>query len=159
MKEKCPGFTLVEVMIVLLILGIVLAVAVPLMNSTLDGMELEGATSEVVSAIQYVQSLAIKEGVVYGVEFFPSENRFRCYKLATDETIYNPLDKKLYIVDFTAEGPLNGVDIVSADFGGMPEIVFNSLGEPSSGGTIFLGYAGFQKTIMVSTPIGKVTVN
>jgi type II secretory pathway pseudopilin PulG len=150
---------MVEVIIVLLILGIVSAVAVPALNSSLDEMKLDAAAREVVSAIYYVQSLSIKEGVQHRVRFFITQEQFKCTRDIAGNFIYNPLDKKLYIVDFTAEGPLNGVDIVSSDFGGIPRVSFNSLGEPISGGTIVLGYAGLQKTINVTLPLGKVSVN
>jgi prepilin-type N-terminal cleavage/methylation domain-containing protein len=158
MRKNSAGFTLVEVMIVLLLLGIVLAATIPSMNSTVDGMKLDGAAREVVSAIHYVQSLAIKEGVVHGVTYFEAQDMFKCNRVTAGNIIRNPLDKKLYVVDFTGEGPLQGVDLVSADFGGMPGFVFDSLGEPSEGGSVVLEYGGMQKTITVSAPIGKVTV-
>ena len=155
-KEISFGFTLLEVMIVVALLGIVLAIAVPSINSTLDEMKLDSAAQEIVTAIHYAQSLAIKEGVAYGVEFFPGTDSFRCYQKATDLTIYNPLDKKPYVVDFAGEGHLQGVGL-STTFGNN-EVEFNSLGESSVGGSIILGYAGFQKTINVSAVIGKVSV-
>lgn len=155
-RNLSPGFTLVEVITVIALLGIVLAVAVPSINSTLNEMKLDSAAQEVVSAIHYVRSLAIKEGVIHRVRFFVGQELFRCYRLGG--IIYNPLDKKLYIVDFTAEGPLNGVELISAHFGGMPAVRFNSLGEPISSGVVVLAYGDLQKTIEVS-PIGRVTVN
>lgn len=144
-------------MIVVLLLGIVLAVAVPSINSTLDEIKLDGAAQEVVYAIQYVRSLSIKEGVVYGVEFFPTSNKIRCYEQTSDGTILNPLDKKPYVVDFDGEGYLHGVGI-KAKFGKLGKVEFNSLGEPSNSRTVVLSYAGLQKTISVALPIGRVTV-
>ena len=158
-RNLSPGFTLVEVIAVVALLGIVLAVAVPSINNTLNEIKLDGAAQEVVSAIHYVRSLAIKEGVDHRVRFFIAQELFRCGLQGAGNFIYNPLDKKLYFVDFTAEGPLKGVDIVSADFGGMPVVGFNSLGEPWAGGSVVLAYAGLQKTINVTAPIGKVSVN
>ena len=155
-RSFSPGFTLVEVITVVALLGIVLAVAVPSINSTLNEMKLDSAAQEVVSAIHYVQSLAIKEGVVYGVEFFPSEDRFRCYNVATDVTVFNPIDKKSYVVDFTGEGHLQGVTL-STTFSNM-KAEFDSIGEANESGTVLLEYAGLQKTITVSAPIGRVTI-
>jgi prepilin-type N-terminal cleavage/methylation domain-containing protein len=157
MSRNSYGFTMVEVIIVLLILGIVSAVAVPALNSSLDEMKLDGAAREVVSAIYYAQSIAIKEGVQHGVKFFLEVEQFKCIRQGN--TILNPHDKKPYIVDFKAEGHLKGVNVVNANFGGIQRVAFNSLGEPISGGTIVLGYAGLQKTINVSLPLGKVSVN
>ena len=161
MSRNSYGFTMVEVMVVLLILGIVSSVAVPAINGTLDEMKIDGAAREVVSAIYYVQSLAIKEGVIYGMEFFPATDSFRCYDKPTGTTLYNPVDKKPYVVDFTGDGYLQGVDIVSASFvpGNIKSVTFNSLGEPDKFGSVVLGYRGYQKTINVSLPLGKVSVN
>lgn len=158
MRRTAPGFTLVEIMIVLLLLGIVLASAVPSMTSSMNEIKLDAAARETVTAIQYVQSLAVKEGVLHGILYSPSIDQYRCYKNITSNTIRDPLDKKSYVIDFSEEGTLQGVDLVSAHFGEMTKLTFNSLGEPSSGGTIVLGYAGLQKTIDISTPLGRVTV-
>ena len=154
-RNLSPGFTLVEVITVIALLGIVLAVAVPSINSTLNEMKLDSAAQEVVSAIHYVRSLAIKEGVVYGVKFTAGANKFNCYKTGS---IINPFDKKPYVVDFDTEGHLQGVDIVSASFS-AGKLTFDSIGEASESGTVLLEYAGLQKTITVSAPIGRVTVN
>ncbi len=158
MSRNSFGFTIMEIMIILLLLGIVLAVAVPSINNTLDEMKLDGAAQEVVYALQYVQSLSIKEGVVYGVQFFPSTNSFRCYEKNSDGTILNPLDKKPYVVDFDGEGHLQGVDLVSTTFGMGKKVEFSYLGQASESGSVILDYAGLQKTIDVAVPIGRVTV-
>ncbi len=155
MRRDTSAFTLVEVMVVLFLLGIILAAAIPSMKSTADEMKIDAAAQEVVYAIQYIQSLSIKEGVVYGVKFFPGADSFRCYEKSSGDTIYHPIDKKPYIIDF--DGQLQGVDLVSTDLPSSKE-EFNSLGEPSSGGSVILGYAGFQKTINVSAVTGMVSV-
>jgi len=158
MRGHSSGFTLVEIMIVLLLLGIVLSAAIPSMNSTLDGMKLDGAAQEVVYAIQYVRSLSIKEGTGYGVKFFPDTNNFECYDTDTDGVILNPVDKKPYEIDFDAEGHLQGIDLVSAALGGNQVVEFNSLGELSVSGSVVLGYSGARKTVNVSAPLGRITV-
>lgn len=142
-------------MIVLLILGIVSAVAVPSINSTLNEMKLDSAAQEIVTAIQYVQSLAVKEGGEYGVRFSAGANTFTCFDTGA---IINPLDKKDYIVDFDTEGHLQGVDIISVSFLAS-KLTFDYLGEASESGTVLLEYAGLQKTIKVLAPIGRVSVN
>ena len=159
MKKNSSGFTLFELLIVITILGILSAVAIPSMNNFRGGMKLDAAAREVVSAIQYVQSLAIKEEIKHGVVYDPAQNEFKCNKEVAGNVIRNPLDKKLYVVSFDDDGPLQGVDLVSADFNGMPGFTFNSLGEPSEEGSVVLSYGGSQKTIDVSEPLGKVNVN
>ena len=157
-KEISSGFTLVELMIVVALLGIVLAIAVPSINSTLDEMKLDSAAQEIVTATHYVQSLAIKEGVEHGVQFLLLTDTFKCYRNVAGNIILNPINKKLFVVDFAAEGHLQGIDLVSTSLTGN-RLEFSNLGEPSESGSILLGYAGFQKTITVSALLGKVSVN
>jgi len=157
MKGHSSGFTLVEIMIVLLLLGIALAVAVPSMDSAISETTLDGAAREVVSAIQYAQSLAVREGIEHGVEFFPSEERFRCFNNETDTTVLNPFDKKDYDIDLSNQGHLQGVDLASVSFGNK-EVIFSAIGELSESGSIVVSYREFQKTITVSAPIGRITV-
>ena len=148
-------------MIVLFVLAIVAAVAVPALNSSLNEIKLDSAAREVVSAIQYTQSLAIKKGDNnYGVQFYEALDKFHCFRGGPGADIINPLDKKPYSVDFTAVGPLQGVDIESAVFGiNATAVKFNTLGELEKSGTVVLSYGTFQKTITVSLPLGKISVN
>ena len=142
----------------LLILGIVSAVAVPALNNTMDEMKLNGAVREVVSAIQYSRSLSIKESDSYGVWFNKTLQQISCFKVTGNKIILHPVDKKLYILDFTGAGQLQGLNLVSTTLVGN-KAIFNDLGEPSESGSVILRYAGLQKTINIAAPLGKVSVN
>jgi hypothetical protein len=75
-----------------------------------------------------------------------------------DVSIRNPLDKKTYVIDFKTSPRLTGVDIVSAVFGGLDDIVFYPDGEPSQGGSIVLSYRNRTKTIVVESDTGNISV-
>lgn len=75
-----------------------------------------------------------------------------------DASVINELDKKSYIVNFNTSPRLNGVDIVSALFGGSDDITFYSDGTPSQGGTVLLSYKGRSKTITVESETGSISV-
>ncbi len=145
-------------MIVLILVAIVSAVAIPALNSSLNEMKLDGAAREVVSALRYVQSLSIKEGALYGVQVDVNNDKFRCYENIPGNVILHPVEKKPFEVNFTGAGHLQGVDIISTTFL-TNKVTFNDLGEPSDSGSVILGYGGLQKTVNVTAPIGKVTVN
>jgi prepilin-type N-terminal cleavage/methylation domain-containing protein len=161
MIRNTHGFTMVEVMIVLLILGTISAIAIPSIRSNLDEIKIDGAAREVVSVFHYCQSLAIKEGIAYEVNFDDNLEKFRCYEQGSGLTVLHPLAKKPYEMDFTVEGPYQGVDIVSAKFtpGNKSFLSFNNLGEPDRDGPVILSYRGYQRTIDVSMPLGEVRVN
>jgi len=155
------GFTMVEMMVVLIILGMVAAVAVPSITSSLDEMKIDGAAREVVSAISYCQSIAIKEGEDYKINFNEVQERFKCNNVVTSLTTLHPVDRKPYNIDFKLAGQFQGVDIVNATFspGNKSDVTFNSLGEPNRSGTVTLDYNGYQKTIGISGLLGEISVN
>ena len=56
------GFTFVEILIVLLIVGVMAMVALPSMNSSVDDSRLSSATREVVAALEFAQLTAMTSG-------------------------------------------------------------------------------------------------
>jgi prepilin-type N-terminal cleavage/methylation domain-containing protein len=161
MSRNFYGFTMVEVMIVLLIIGMISAVAVPSIKNSLDEMKLDGVAREIVSMIYYCQSISIKEGDSHQVNFNVVQDKAKCQHSATSVIELNPIDKKPWEIDFKVAGYFQGVDIVNASFnpGNKSAVSFNSLGEADKFGSVVLGYLGNQKTINVALPLGKVSVN
>ena len=63
------GFTLMELMIILVIIGILGAITVPNMSKVLSRNKVRGSTSSVTSALYIARIKAINDGEKYGVEF------------------------------------------------------------------------------------------
>jgi prepilin-type N-terminal cleavage/methylation domain-containing protein len=63
------GFTLIELILVLMVLCIVLAVAVPQLRGFLSGSAARDAATQVVALAQYARSKSAAEGVVYRLSF------------------------------------------------------------------------------------------
>lgn len=67
MTRKIPphadrGFTMIEMMVVLVVAGIVAAVAVPSFQPAIAGMQLRSATQDVASALRHVRGFALATG-------------------------------------------------------------------------------------------------
>lgn len=71
-KEEEEGFTLLELLLVLSLLGIIAGIAIPSMWGVLDEITLDEATQEVVNALEYARTLAIQDNTTRLVDFAPS---------------------------------------------------------------------------------------
>jgi prepilin-type N-terminal cleavage/methylation domain-containing protein len=74
------GFTLVEIMFVLLIAGITVVMAVPLVSNVTSYFRLRGAVSSVTGAIQAARYQAIFQGCPYQVVFAATPNTYQIRK-------------------------------------------------------------------------------
>ena len=163
------GFTLIEIMIVMVILGIAAAVAVPMMSSAAS-MQIRAAGNMVAADLEYAKSMAISRGQRYTV-VFDSANKSYEIRDVNDAIIKHPITQREngYVVDFTSDGRLDRVDIASAIFDGKAEISFDYLGSPYSGnatsttylkeGKITLQAGGITKTVTVEPVTGFITVS
>ncbi len=60
MKRAQPGFTLLELMMVVAIAGVLLAVAVPAMGNFIRNSRITGAANDVMAGLHFTRSEAIK---------------------------------------------------------------------------------------------------
>ena len=75
--EHARGFTLIELIFVVLIVFIMTAMAVPLVNNTLSYFRLRGAIASVTGAIQSTRYQAIFQGCPYQVVFLAAANTYQ----------------------------------------------------------------------------------
>jgi len=128
------GFTLVEMMIILVIIGILSAIAVPNMGNVFSRNKLMGSTTSVTSSLYLARMKAINDGEQYGVEFYEDGS----YQILRDpygdgEVIGNPyyLDDEIlfseitfndWLAVFTANGQLEKNCLPSGLYTGMIKI-------------------------------------
>jgi type II secretion system protein H len=75
LMQKDKGFTLVEMMVVIAIMAIISAIAVPNFYSFAAGMKLRSASRDLYSALQKTRMNAIRQNVRWAVEFTSSTYR------------------------------------------------------------------------------------
>ena len=169
------GFSLLDLLIVIMILGILGVFLAPQLHSTLNEARLNEATGELVSGLHYAQSLAVTHQRPFGLAANVAENWFRVFdhQYRTDASphhsgtppvdgygvVLNPLDKKWYTLDFDTTHQYEGVSIDSAPAsGGM--ISFYADGHSSAADSVFvLVFGGEQRTITVDGTTGRIVVN
>jgi type II secretion system protein H len=172
-RQKNRGFSLLDLLIVLMILGIMGVILAPQLYSMMTEARLNEATREMVSGLQYAQSLAVTHQRPFGLKADVEGNWFRVFDYQHrddsnphhDETppvdgygvVMNPLDKNWYIVDLDTVHTYEGVNLKAAPSDGM--ISFYPDGHSSSEDPFFvLSYGGDTKTITVDGTTGKIRV-
>ena len=160
------GFTLVEILIVVVLLAILASVLVPAMGDSATS-QLRGASLILGRDIQYVQAEAMNTGQTLQINF-TSATRYEASDpdggvggtpvlLRHPQSDY-PQHNNQFIVDFSDPGPLRGTTITSPSFGGQPRLEFGKYGEPAAGGQVILRSRGYQVRISVAPITGLVSV-
>jgi prepilin-type N-terminal cleavage/methylation domain-containing protein len=138
--NPCCGFTLVELILVVLILSIAALFAVPMFSSAAD-IQVRSVANGIAADLDYTRGLAITRQKNYAVVFYPaavSGHAAESYEIrdtATNTVVTNPLDGKPFAVNLTADSRVSGVDIFSANFDADASnaITFDHLGTPYKG--------------------------
>ncbi len=161
------GFTLVEVIIVVVILAISAMIAVPMMSSA-GSVQIRSAADALAADLEYAKSMAISHQQNYGIIFYPDNDKYKVVDQSNNE-IPHPVKRGFpYTIDFRSDSRLNKVDMVSADFGDTThQIKFNYLGSPFNGsdadlnsaGTIVLQGGGSTITITVEPVTGFISIS
>ncbi len=178
------GFTLLELLIVVSIVGIVAAATIPVFSNNVDEQLLDAAVIEVSAALRYARAESIRSGTIHGIQVSQNTQRVTVYKadLATtpvsqDYVLRHPLDKTFhdFYVDTgtTARGARisNTTDPFLFDtLGRRKNLLFDNAGTPlwivnSSNdtyqledGVVQLTLGDFMRVVRVAPGTGRVTI-
>lgn len=177
-QQPHAGFTLFEILIVVLLLGVIATQAFPMLKSGLENSRLSGAASEIAAALEYAQLIAMTTGqpsrvtiddemetilveqfkingdIFTGLSEIPEGN----IDAGAFTSVSHPVKRgKIYYIVFASEERFSNIDITSASFGSSNYVRFNDSGVPSSGGTVTLTYGDKQAVIAIAPLTGKIT--
>ena len=174
------GYTLVELLITVALLGLAAAVIVPQFTGT-ENMRVQAAVRQIIADLTFAQSDALAFQEFRRVHFFEDGSGYCIVRV--DETdfadefdpdaadyIVDPLassdEGNLYIVDFTRDARFSGVvisDVALDD--GWRSVVYDPIGGtimsgnlPGSGGSITVEGANVRFRITVAPFTGKLSV-
>lgn len=145
------GFSLLELMVTLSIVATLAAIAAPRYHGSVARHRLDLAAARLVGDLDLARRVAVVEGRSVTVAFRPGDETYTLEQVAdvdrgTADTV----------VDLAAAP--SHLDLVSADFGGDLEVVFDALGQPDSGGTVVLGTGSGQRTVVLDAATRRGTV-
>ncbi|MDI6799081.1 MAG: prepilin-type N-terminal cleavage/methylation domain-containing protein [Actinomycetota bacterium] len=153
------GFSLVELVIVISILGFLLAVAIPVWNSFVSSSNHKAAIRQVATDIRETQSKAMAELKYYGIEFDEGGSSYSIYSHETANNaalfVAANLEQEVSLSD------LNGVSFSSITFNnsyGPDRVIYKKDGSISGvAGSVYLTNGSkFQQLSVVTT--GKLTI-
>jgi type II secretion system protein H len=179
MKEvRSQGFSLLEFLLVLMVLGIVAVAAVPSLSSG-DYISLELAAGEIADAMRYARSEALRTGEPRGFQLQTTEARIRVVSADTSSNpwtprydVEHPGVHNFYDIDLASHsfaridgmarntvfhGNCNNPDLIFFDVGGIP-----SCGD--SGGALVdqydvkLSLGSQSRVVSLQGITGRVTV-
>ena len=124
-RRMQSGFTLIEALIILAVIGILTALAVPSFSLLIERKNLEGAAEKMFADFQYAKSEALKRDAQVFISFDPDPGN-ACYGLALDpgcdctgggiDCVIDGVSKVVNISDYGATGfTQNFVDETSYD--------------------------------------------
>lgn len=163
------GFTLIEVLIVMAIIGISAAMVLPMLGSRND-LNVSAAARKVVADIAWAQNMAIATQSRWHVRFSDSG-----YNVAREQDgvltiVEHPVDQSPLSVIFGVASPepvLRGVVLGDVEFDESTHLVFDQLGTPRAGddantlgevGTVVLQAGTRIITIRVQPLTGEISV-
>jgi prepilin-type N-terminal cleavage/methylation domain-containing protein len=145
------GFTVIELVVVMMILSIVACIALPKMASATARYRAEAAAKRVAVDLTLAQRHAKVAGVNQKVTFDPVLESYVLGDLPA------PVHPELEYQVFLADEPYDAA-VASADFGGDAEIIFDIYGRPDSGGSVVVQVGNHLRTISVDPDTGEASV-
>ncbi|OCL26926.1 hypothetical protein U472_05410 [Orenia metallireducens] len=152
MLKHEEGFTLVEVMMVVAIIGVLTSLSYPKFKGYVDYLELATVTNNLVIDLQWARQQSIIKKVRHGIVFYQSDNKYQVVKDKGTNQIIKEVDLK--------DSKVKLGEITFSSSTGEKEVFFKVLGNLDGGnGSIELVKVGYgRKKITFSSNAGELNI-
>ena len=156
LKTASSGFTLTELIVVIILVGIFGSIGLTRVNSQISNIRIQVAIDQLTTDIDLLKSMAFARHDTLTMVFSTANDSYTVYT--------GPDGSRSAVTDFSnsVSGVVSfqnaffaSVDITAVSFGGQPEIQFLPLGDLKSGGTITINV----HTITLQDLTGKWSIN
>jgi prepilin-type N-terminal cleavage/methylation domain-containing protein len=144
------AFTLAELVIVMMVMGILTAAAVPVFLDTLLFHRVESAARRLKGDLELARNTARLTSATRSVTFTNAG-----YTLSNIQNLDHP--EETYTVDLR-KAPFE-LSSVTPNFSGMATVSFNGYGAPTSGGSVVLSCQTHSCTVALDGTTGAVTID
>ena len=167
MKKRCAtfknqnGFTLIELTVVIVIVGILSYAVVANYTESHERLQINAITLKIASDVRYARDLALTEGRGSRVYIDLTNNQ---YYLKWDDESYmqNPMGGGDFVVALGTPGEFGSVTITSTAFSGG-RLDFGTSGSPKNAGSSFSGELDLvslnnEKKVVITANTGFVRI-
>ena len=150
-RKQAGGYSLLEIILVLAIIVTLSAIAAPRYAASLARYRADLAARRIVADIVQAQLSAKAACASSSIVFSVSDNKYEIPNLTSLDGASGSYVVKLSMRPYEA-------NLVTADFGGDNQLIFNGWGLPDSDGTVTLAVGSEQRTVSVNGETGKAEV-
>jgi prepilin-type N-terminal cleavage/methylation domain-containing protein len=149
--QQLSGFSLLEMAIVVMILGILTSIATPMYFHALARGRVDAASRKIIADLAMVKSAAEVSSSARTIQFSSVNDGYTAVGV-------QDFDRPLSEYQLRVGSAPYWTNLVSVDFGGNESLVFDGFGRPDSAGTIVLQSGNLQRTIVVDAVTGEGVV-
>jgi prepilin-type N-terminal cleavage/methylation domain-containing protein len=149
--RRTPGFSLIELVLVLTIISILSAIAVPRYAGALARYRADAASRRVMADLAYARQYARSTSTSVSVEFKIATNEIKLSGIPGQDGTPGDWRTELNSRPYLA-------DLVVADLGGDAVVVFDGYGDPDTGGMAILIVGSEVRMVILDSDTGKAVV-
>jgi prepilin-type N-terminal cleavage/methylation domain-containing protein len=136
------AFTLIELIVAALVLGILTAAAVPTFVNSIMYHRVESAAVRLKRDLELARQMSVTKSTDFSLEFTTATS----YRIPNVDSLDHV--GQMYQIDLAR--PPHSVLVTSVDFGGTNTVTFNGYGTPSTDGSVVLRAGTHQREVGLS---------